>query len=529
MSLRIGRPSAGATCDELPAFDAGERDSGVVTWRKVRSFFDRRRFFKVPLDGLSGEHVMTEVLSHEEARSFIRLCETGRLYAIEEWIRAGRPILVPKDFRKTPLRVALKTGFHSLIELLLRHEDNPHIKNDFLKEALQIRRRDLVELAVEIGADMGSVSFADVLYSWDRTLATFFLEHGADPIKDVPFAWAFCDRIRTALGSYLDCKRNRPELAAQLQEQADIALRHFAREGNLKWVSLLVWAGADPRSKGPMLEYLDDREMDTTALHEASVSGHLEVLKRLKPDPSHINLSELLESAAMFAHKEMMAYLIGLGARLNDKANGGSSALDNCLRHLSWEDFDRIRYGGRHYQSPAYKVSKTRDAIRLLVEHGALWNPGDSLNDVRRSLYRIDPEVTVELAGLFLKYHACDDTTLRDLLRPSRMQQHLAPAEQGLWRAGLTLEGRRRSDVKDASPSPYVLERYDRQQLYREVWSEPTRDVASRYGISDVRLAKVCRLLQVPKPPRGYWAKKAAGQPVGRRPKLPSISSHRRQ
>jgi hypothetical protein len=55
---------------------------------------------------------MTEVLSHEEARSFIRLCETGRLYAIEAWIRAGRSILVPKDFRKTPLRVALKTGFH---------------------------------------------------------------------------------------------------------------------------------------------------------------------------------------------------------------------------------------------------------------------------------------------------------------------------------------------------------------------------------------------------------------------------------
>jgi len=37
------------------------------------------------------------------------------------------------------------------------------------------------------------------------------------------------------------------EFASQLQEQADRALRHFCERGDLKWVSLLMWAGADPR------------------------------------------------------------------------------------------------------------------------------------------------------------------------------------------------------------------------------------------------------------------------------------------
>lgn len=36
--------------------------------------------------------------------------------------------------------------------------------------------------------------------------------------------------------------------------------------------------------------------------------------------------------------------------------------------------------------------------------------------------------------------------------------------------------------------------------------------VAKRYGISDVMLKKICRQLQVPSPPRGYWAKVNAGQ-----------------
>ncbi len=35
---------------------------------------------------------------------------------------ADRSLTVPKEVRKTPLRVAISTGFHSLVELLLRHE-----------------------------------------------------------------------------------------------------------------------------------------------------------------------------------------------------------------------------------------------------------------------------------------------------------------------------------------------------------------------------------------------------------------------
>lgn len=51
-----------------------------------------------------------------------------------------------------------------------------------------------------------------------------------------------------------------------------------------------------------------------------------------------------------------------------------------------------------------------------------------------------------------------------------------------------------------------------REFLYDEVWREPVATVAKRYGISDVALSKACRKADVPLPPRGYWAKLAAGR-----------------
>ena len=71
-----------------------------------------------------------------------------------------------------------------------------------------------------------------------------------------------------------------------------------------------------------------------------------------------------------------------------------------------------------------------------------------------------------------------------------------------------------------ANPNPLTL---TRQQLYDLVWSKPVRDVAKDFGMSDVALAKRCRAVRVPIPPRGYWAKVAAGQ----RPRRTPLPKHR--
>jgi hypothetical protein len=66
---------------------------------------------------------------------------------------------------------------------------------------------------------------------------------------------------------------------------------------------------------------------------------------------------------------------------------------------------------------------------------------------------------------------------------------------------------------------------YEREKLYEEVWKEPVLVVAKRYGVSGVALAKTCRKLAVPLPPRGYWARVRAGRKAPPHPPLPPYES----
>ena len=59
---------------------------------------------------------------------------------------------------------------------------------------------------------------------------------------------------------------------------------------------------------------------------------------------------------------------------------------------------------------------------------------------------------------------------------------------------------------------------YDRETLYKEVWEAPVTEVAKRYQVSDVAIHKVCKALEIPKPPAGYWAKLRAGKSVSIKP-----------
>lgn len=51
-----------------------------------------------------------------------------------------------------------------------------------------------------------------------------------------------------------------------------------------------------------------------------------------------------------------------------------------------------------------------------------------------------------------------------------------------------------------------------REELHEMVWTEPVATVAERFAVSGSYMARVCTALGVPRPPRGYWAKKAVGR-----------------
>lgn len=56
--------------------------------------------------------------------------------------------------------------------------------------------------------------------------------------------------------------------------------------------------------------------------------------------------------------------------------------------------------------------------------------------------------------------------------------------------------------------------RITRDDLYTEIWKAPATKLAQRYDVSSSYLARVCEALNVPHPPRGYWARLAAGEKI---------------
>ena len=58
-----------------------------------------------------------------------------------------------------------------------------------------------------------------------------------------------------------------------------------------------------------------------------------------------------------------------------------------------------------------------------------------------------------------------------------------------------------------------------RDELYRMVWSTSVTQLAKKFGISDVGLAKICKKMKIPRPGRGYWERVSHG----RKPFIPPL------
>src|SRR4051812_13803793 len=114
------------------------------------------------------------MLTVEESKVLLRLCRTGRLYEVEDWIKAGTSLEVAADLRTTPVQVAIETGFHSLIDLWARHDQGGKAKGHALLDAVEQRRLDFVEVLVEHGAEPSTVPFLEVLRVWDPKLIRYF-------------------------------------------------------------------------------------------------------------------------------------------------------------------------------------------------------------------------------------------------------------------------------------------------------------------------------------------------------------------
>jgi len=458
--------------------------------------------------------------SLEDIRPLHQLCREGRFYNVERWIADGKPLqltpeALPKGARpKTALQIALETGQHSLATLLLRNGYRLELERYApLELALRSRRWDLFDLLLDYGGDIRSVNAYTVLETYNADLYERFWASGYDLTErhEMGSILGHGTSNRPLLGFV---KRHRAE-DPRIHRELNIALGYHVREGNERGVALCLWAGADPHAPvhNPDLGIAEDADSDDeeerflgwSAITEAARAGHLGILKRLGPDPARDNYDELYEHAR---DESIVAFLLTM------------QPPRDLTRILSWHFWwreDRFPNTSAGYRGTG--------VIEAILKCGVRWEERDPerLVRIRSSLLKISDYQLKAILHRLERPEICAPETYHEIVRTPKMHARLVSL--GVMKKPITEREKRKAEYeKRTNEIRRLLQDYDRKVLYEQVWSEPVLTVAKSYGVSSVWLGKVCRLLKVPVPPRGYWARVRSGG-KGRKPPLPELRS----
>jgi ankyrin repeat protein len=466
----------------------------------------------------AGEDGRPSVLAESaaEVQALHQQCRQGRLYDVERWLAAGKPLqLAPEAIAKgtrpkTALQIALETGQHSLASLLLKSGYRLELERYApLDLALRSRRWDLFDLLLEWGGDLKSIDVYTVLDTYNAELYERFRAAGYDLTErhEMASILGHGTRNRPLLGFVKGHRSEDPKI----QQELNIALGYHVRAGNERGINLCLWAGADPHapapnpalgiSEDPEPEDGEERFIGWSAIEEAASHGHLTILKRLGPDPARDDFDSLYQ----WTRSE---FIVAFLATMR-----GPRDLTRILASQLW-------WLGDRFPSAGYRSTRTIEAV---LSCGGRWEETDpgKLTGIRRSLLNVANDHLKTIAVRLGRPEICAPETYHELLRTPRMQERLRAL--GLVKKPVTeREKQQRERERRAEQAARLMREYDRGALYDQVWSRPVQDVAKGYGISGVRLGKICRALNIPVPPRGYWARGRSGAAV-RKPALPKL------
>ena len=282
--------------------------------------------------------------------------------------------------------------------------------------------------------------------------------------------------------------------------------------------------GGNPRLPAPDDSSPSDDPADwTSALHDAVSAGHLTALKLFKPSPELDDMSDLLSHIGFFGEErsETVEYLLGRGAEINNKPNGGSSILDSLFRSLHFRfSFQRSRWSD----------SSDLERIEKWTSRGARWVPDNRYDYrcIREAIRGLDAreawkfvEVLASCMDAALLIDVCDTPKIRHLLEVNLAE--LKAKIDAINTRQQKAEERQRAFQRKLDQTTFVQQsptilgiretRVSRRRLYGEVWSKPMDEIAAGYRTTVEHLVTICSMHNIPKPKARRWESVSSGDP----------------
>lgn len=349
-------------------------------------------------------------------RHLVQLCEEGMLYEAEAWLEAGHSAKQPESCRHCPLLAATKAGFHSLVRMLLRYDCSPEQKQRAFKWAASEGNFEISRLLVEAGANAGDLSPGYFPSVYQRDFIQYLIDHGLDLTREDALANLFVERrAKPLLGLYLQNKDRFPAW----EDQAALALCEFVEKEDLKWISLMIWAGADPLKKvhgfcGCSVDCGDVFRQSAVEIAVSSRNPRVFTMLKVQLDP--VLATSLLHESYIIPPVDTLTVLLAAGADLNHYLPEKGTVLHRILKSFGFDG---------HFQYLRGKARESVERIAFLIREGAKWRPPSaarSIADLRRSLYHQDSEAVVEVIRLLHAGNTCPIEQLVELARTPKMK-----------------------------------------------------------------------------------------------------------
>ena len=371
-----------------------------------------------------------------EVEPLLMLCAKGKLYEVEQWIDAGRPIQYsPPVDRKlqrkdTPLMIAVRRGFHSLAALLLANGYDP--SGDYyecISPAVWAKDHDMIDLLLRFGADPNAVDFCEVLETCDRALMDRFVVAGIDPCRRNAVARAVQTKRRPILGFIKQYQGQFPGI----QRQIDIALHAVTEAADLRGVALMLWLGANPHAPTPSsAEEWGETECDadSTAFHAALFCQKSEVMDMIakRPIPAD-RVASIFHSAGYRPRPGLVKRLLEMGADPNSVSPEGEHVLHEFVHPIL-----------SRFMRNAEDVEPAFQSLELVLKAGAKWTISERrLKWLRRDLIDGESRTVVRLLDLLHQYQALTPEQLHELTRTDAVKRVLngqSKPRRSFWDVG---------------------------------------------------------------------------------------------
>lgn len=482
--------------------------------------------------------------SPDEWAEFRHLVRHGMLFEVIAWIDSGKPTLRPENKHASPFEDAVAAPNLSMTQVLWERAWQDKSEATQAMHALTWHKGSTVILRylLENNCPTGWLTGYDLCLTHDLDLVRLGMDRGVSILEPDGWASAFSEvGSRPLIRFYLEEKDRIPGL----KKDAVVAMSRCIAESRLRAVALLRWAGVDPLGKGPRYFFNDNEAEDESewdgfpALHISNAEHADEILKLLKLKPSPAQWFDMLDYCS---NSRANTFDLVLNLTPNQEAafrehpKLAGQLLVRLLRSVAW--------GYGCWRRPPDMIL---NFCTRMAEVGvqAVWENQSDINRFRLDFYRSKNQeeilrVIAKLAELPTEESKAELRLLIDKPKMRIITRRMQPALMD--KLGMALPKAKVASNKykpsagtlpratSAKPSPKPYQKHlpndalvvKREQIHEKIWKQPASSLAKEYGISGSMLARICTLLNIPRPPRGYWAKRSAGHKVPRQ-KLPKL------